>query len=115
MTLALVPDILAKEEKTLSELMAELPQYSKIKDNIPCPNQLKEQVLEEMQKRVKAPKIDKLDGLKLYFPNQSWILIRPSGTEPKFRVYSEALSEKTARELIEKYRNLIHNIIESLS
>ncbi len=33
------------------------------------------------------------DGLKLIFDDNSWILLRPSGTEPKFRVYYEVTSE----------------------
>lgn len=32
------------------------------------------------------------DGLKLYLEDGSWILIRPSGTEPLVRVYLEALT-----------------------
>jgi len=34
--------------------------------------------------------LDELDGLKLRFPDESWILFRPSGTEPLLRVYAEA-------------------------
>lgn len=39
----------------------------------------------------KVSKIDTKDGVKLYFnDNQSWILIRPSGTEPLLRIYFES-------------------------
>ncbi|HLD45699.1 MAG TPA: hypothetical protein VJC18_09705 [bacterium] len=34
------------------------------------------------------------DGLKLVFDDHSWILMRPSGTEPKFRIYYEITSAK---------------------
>ncbi|HEY7678543.1 MAG TPA: phosphoglucomutase/phosphomannomutase family protein [Candidatus Methylomirabilis sp.] len=34
--------------------------------------------------------LDELDGLKLRFQDESWILFRPSGTEPLLRVYAEA-------------------------
>ena len=39
-----------------------------------------------------------LDGVKLIFTDDSWMLIRPSGTEPKVRIYTEcrAESEKDA-------------------
>ena len=33
------------------------------------------------------------DGLKLLFPDDEWLLMRPSGTEPLVRVYAEANSE----------------------
>ena len=34
--------------------------------------------------------VNKADGLKISFDNDSWILVRPSGTEPLLRVYFEA-------------------------
>ena len=38
--------------------------------------------------------IDTKDGVKLYFTdNASWILIRPSGTEPLLRIYFESDSK----------------------
>lgn len=33
------------------------------------------------------------DGLKVVFTDKSWILLRPSGTEPKFRYYYEVVGE----------------------
>lgn len=34
------------------------------------------------------------DGLKIVFSDRSWILLRPSGTEPKFRYYYEVVGEQ---------------------
>lgn len=47
----------------------------------------------------KVSKVDIKDGVKLYFDdNQSWILVRPSGTEPLLRIYFESGSlEKLER------------------
>eukprot|EP01134_Creolimax_fragrantissima_P007523 CFRG7523T1 len=38
--------------------------------------------------------INIIDGLKVIFADRSWILLRASGTEPKFRYYYEVVSEK---------------------
>ena len=35
-----------------------------------------------------------MDGTKLVADDGSWVLIRPSGTEPIFRIYAEANSRK---------------------
>jgi alpha-D-glucose phosphate-specific phosphoglucomutase len=40
------------------------------------------------------------DGVKYLFDNGSWLLIRPSGTEPVLRVYSEARSREQVAELL---------------
>ena len=40
--------------------------------------------------RYKVSKILTIDGLKLIFPDDSWILFRASGTEPLIRIYAEA-------------------------
>ncbi|HEX8559171.1 MAG TPA: hypothetical protein VF668_13790, partial [Pyrinomonadaceae bacterium] len=36
--------------------------------------------------------VETLDGAKLVFADESWLLFRQSGTEPVLRVYSEATS-----------------------
>jgi phosphoglucomutase len=40
----------------------------------------------------KVAKIDRTDGLKMIRQDGSWVLMRPSGTEPVVRVYCEAAS-----------------------
>lgn len=42
---------------------------------------------------------DRTDGLKLTFKNGSWLLVRPAGTEPVCRIYSEAASLEEANRL----------------
>ena len=41
----------------------------------------------------KTVSINKIDGLKISFDNDSWIMVRPSGTEPLLRVYFEAQTQ----------------------
>lgn len=44
--------------------------------------------------------INDRDGVKYLFDDSSWLLIRPSGTEPVLRVYSEARSPQLVQELL---------------
>ena len=46
-------------------------------------------------------RIGKQDGYKYYFKDGSWLLIRPSGTEPLLRIYAESSSPRKARTLIQ--------------
>jgi phosphomannomutase len=41
-----------------------------------------------------------LDGTKLLFEDESWLLFRQSGTEPVLRIYTEATSLKKAEALL---------------
>jgi phosphomannomutase len=52
--------------------------------------------------------------LKLGYPDGSWILVRPSGTEPVFRLYAEAGSGERVEALIGEHRALIESVVESL-
>jgi len=50
--------------------------------------------------------INLLDGVKYVLANNSWLLIRPSGTEPVLRVYAEAHSPETVQALLAEGRAL---------
>jgi phosphomannomutase len=51
--------------------------------------------------------VSSLDGFKLDLDDGSWLLVRPSGTEPKMRVYAEAGSEDRVQALLEAGRDLV--------
>jgi phosphomannomutase len=44
--------------------------------------------------------VESLDGVKYVMADDSWLLIRPSGTEPVLRVYAEAREEKMVQALL---------------
>ncbi len=46
-------------------------------------------------------KVDTKDGVKYHLADHSWLLIRPSGTEPVLRVYAEARSPEAMQGLLE--------------
>jgi phosphoglucomutase len=54
-------------------------------------------------------KENRLDGMKLIFDDGSWVLMRPSGTEPVVRIYAEAASVGAAEKLAEEARTWVEN------
>jgi phosphoglucomutase len=52
----------------------------------------------------KVAKIDRTDGLQLNFDDGSWVLIRPSGTEPLVRIYTEAETPTASEKLADQAR-----------
>ena len=47
------------------------------------------------------------DGVKLYFDNGAWLLLRPSGTEPLLRIYSEAGSRDIVDDVLAKAETFV--------
>lgn len=47
-----------------------------------------------------------VDGTKLVFDDDSWIMIRPSGTEPKVRFYTESRTEDGKKAIFEVARRI---------
>lgn len=113
MTVAKILEILAKEKKTLSELVSELPVYYAKKMKTECPDDEKEFVMSSIAEEIQDTtdfKLDLTDGVKI-LKEDGWVIIRPSGTEPIFRCFAESDSQQKADEmtewgigLIEKYK-----------
>jgi phosphoglucomutase len=70
---------------------------------------LKEKLAEEPAELAgrKIEKIDRLDGVKFIFADQSWVLMRPSGTEPLVRIYAESESSQDVNSLLEAGRKYL--------
>ncbi len=53
--------------------------------------------------------VQTLDGTKLCFADESWVLFRQSGTEPVLRIYAEATSREKMNSLLEEGEKLAHS------
>jgi len=76
--------------------------------SVDCPDERKADVLSAVESAVGdvvagAPveSASDVDGMKFHLADGSWVLIRPSGTEPKMRVYAESDSEGRTDELLD--------------
>ncbi|KPN29930.1 phosphoglucosamine mutase [Halolamina pelagica] len=52
-----------------------------------------------------------VDGFKLLCEDGSWLLVRPSGTEPKLRVYAEASTESRVQAVLDAGRELVAPLV----
>jgi phosphomannomutase/phosphoglucomutase len=112
MTTALVLEIMAETGEKLSRLIAEQPQYFIEKGKVECPEDKKEKVLKKLVEQVTGAKVSTIDGVKIWFEDKSAILVRPSGTEPVYRLYAEAKNQEKALKLIEDYSLKLGKILE---
>jgi phosphomannomutase/phosphoglucomutase len=115
MTMALMLHYIATRGMPLSALIDEQPHLYKNKDKTPCPDELKEEALKHLIAEVDAHQINTMDGVQLVYENDSWVLFRPSGTEPIFRIYAESSSPERVKELIEEHKLLVKKVVDELS
>lgn len=114
----LVAEMVAREGKSVTEMLNSL--YSEVgtvltrRINV----HLEGKVGSALKERLKTPpssfaglnveKVVTIDGTKLILSDGSWVLIRPSGTEPVVRFYAEAFSEEGLDRLTEAGKVFIH-------
>ncbi|UCF44936.1 MAG: phosphoglucosamine mutase [Candidatus Bathyarchaeota archaeon] len=114
MTTALILNIMAETGERLSTLISEQPQYFIEKGKVECPEDKKEKVLEKLLEQVKGSNINTFDGVKIWFEDKSAILVRPSGTEPIYRLYAEAKNQEKALKLIDDYSSKLRKILKTI-
>jgi phosphomannomutase len=51
-----------------------------------------------------------LDGVKIYLGDVGWAMVRPSGTEPMLRIYSETTHPSTTRRVLEEVSRLVRGL-----
>lgn len=70
-------------------------------------------VLEICEEHGSVKKIEKIDGVKIWFDSDSWIMFRPSGTEPLIRIYAESNDKSLMDSKVKEYQSLIQKAIRS--
>lgn len=115
--MALLAAAVAAEEpyqQRIDQLFSTFGEIHTDKINVDCPDDEKDAVLAELEANVPddvagepVDDVVTMDGFKLLLADGSWVLVRPSGTEPKLRVYSEAESSARARELANAGKDLL--------
>lgn len=110
MTLAKIVELIATTNKPLSAHLAELPHATSVKKKLECPNERKQKALDGFAQAHAKDKVDRTDGVKVY-TSDGWVLVRPSGTEPIFRVYAEAKTPEVAEALAARSLAEIREII----
>jgi len=87
------------QARPLSARVGELPGYPLRRGSVASQG-LSLPRLEAKLMTLGATAVDRLDGFKLIF-RDGWLLVRPSGTEPRIRLTAEARNESRAGEIYE--------------
>ena len=94
-------EFMAKTGRSLSDLVQEIydlvGKFAVERYDLHVTEELKQAIISNSKNgkytsfgNLKVVSTDDKDGFKFFFEDESWVMIRPSGTEPVLRVYSEA-------------------------
>ncbi len=97
----------------LSELVDAIPVYPLLRGSVGS-NGMDMSRLEANLMALKPLSVSNTDGMKLDF-NDGWLLVRPSGTEPKIRLTAEAKTEARAQQLYDRGLGLVKDSIRRRS
>ena len=94
-------------EKRLSTLVDKIPSYPLLRKSLSRAT-FDPEALSAKLEALNPDSMSRLDGLKLSF-SDGWVLLRPSGTEPKIRVTIEAKTERRVRELFSQVSRVLQD------
>ncbi len=118
LAISLIVEMLSARKKSLDELYQELTDefgtLVSVRLDLRCAPEEKDKMLkrienwspEEINGQKVVERITK-DGVKLVFADGSWVLIRASGTEPLFRIYTEAAEQDGVDKLQNEARKVL--------
>ena len=113
LTTALMLDLMASEDTSLSESLSSLPKVYQYKSKFECSKMnVIQKVMDSVKNHGSPMKIETLDGVKIWFDEESWLMLRPSGTEPLIRIYGESSDELLINSKVNEYTRLV---MESLN
>jgi phosphomannomutase/phosphoglucomutase len=108
MATALVLDMLAASGRSFSRHIAQLPRTFQYKTKFACPSrEVVERVVQACIDHGSPKKVETLDGAKVWIDEETWLMVRPSGTEPLIRMYAESTDKSLLDSKIEEYRKLV--------
>ncbi len=111
----LIWEMMARTGKSLRELIDEVyaitGPFAFERSDLHITEVLKQQVIDRCRRRGFASfgpyavqRVDDFDGWKFWLSDASWVMIRPSGTEPVLRTYAEAATREEALAILEACR-----------
>jgi len=108
-------EILSQTDVTLSHMFDSFPKYHSSTVNVPCPDEIKFNVIKRLKAKFKARgfRVLDIDGVKAQ-EEKGWVLLRPSNTQPVIRISAEGKTQNKLTQLLELAKKMLKEEIESL-
>ena len=108
-SLAKLLELLAPADRSISELVAELPQPTLVHHQLACPWGMKGLVMRVLNERLTGRELDLTDGIKV-FDERGWAQVLPDPDEPLLHLYAEGETTDASEELAGELRGIVEEI-----
>lgn len=98
--------LLAKDERTLDEIVAQLPPYFAEQTDIFCPSTSKGKVMRSLTEETGVPTADITEGIQVEY-DDGWILVLPHSSEPHISIFAEADTIDRLKTLTDKWTQMV--------
>jgi phosphomannomutase/phosphoglucomutase len=110
MSTGLVLEMIAASGKSFSEHVAQMPQTFQYKTKFACPSRdTMNRVIKICIEHGSPRRIETLDGAKIWIDEETWLMVRPSGTEPLIRMYAESTDKSLLDSKVNEYYRLVQS------
>ncbi len=111
-------EFMAKSGKSLQELISEVydivGSFAFERIDLHIDNDIKASIIEDCKANkftkfgvYNVERVEAIDGFKYFFDKDSWLMIRPSGTEPVLRTYAEAPTQEKVFDILNACKETI--------
>jgi len=112
MAVAKLLEFLTTQGKTLSQDIADVPDYSVAQGEVGCPWESKGTVMRLLNQQYKDRLGAQIDGVKIRLGVDEWVLVLPDMDSPLFYISAQARSEAQAQELVARYQRIVEGLQE---
>ena len=107
MATALMLECLAARGLSFSKIISNtLPRFFQAKTKVQVPPAKVKEIMKIIEKQA-GTRVEKVDGLKIWTDEKTWVLVRPSGTEPIIRIFAESETEEKVSSVFKKFVRLV--------
>jgi len=107
MTTALMLECLAARGLSFSKIISNtLPRFFQAKTKVHVSPEKVKETMKRIEKQA-GQRVEKVDGLKIWTDDKTWVLVRASGTEPIIRIFAESDTEEKVNSVFKKYVKLV--------
>jgi len=112
MATVLMLDMMAASDMSLSYQITQLPQTFQFKTKFSCPSrEVVDKIIKICVEHGSPRKVETMDGAKIWIDDETWLMLRPSGTEPLIRMYAESTDKSLLDSKVDEYSRYVQSQI----